>query len=105
MGPAFVAFTWIAVVGFAFVPIFIAAFVMLRSFGRAFLLAATFTAGAFVGFLGCGVLGGWILDSHLMDTQSTAILISFATLGAIGGGILALSVLGRFSKYPPWRRY
>lgn len=105
MGPAFVAVGWMIVVGLAFVPIFIASLVMTHSFARAFVLSATFTAGAFLGFAGCGILGAWLMDSRSMDPNSTAFLVAFATAGAIGGGILAVFILNRFAKYPPWRRY
>jgi hypothetical protein len=105
MGPAFVAFGWMIVIGMAFVPVFIAAFFILRSAGRAFALAATFTAGAFAGFVGCGFLGAWLMQTRTMDPESTAYLIAFATAGAIGGGVLAVYILGKFAKYPPWRRY
>jgi hypothetical protein len=105
MGPAFVAAAWMIVIGIAFVPVFIAAVVILRSVSRAFLLAATFTAGAFAGFVGCGLLGDWLMRSPITGPGSTASLVAFATAGAVGGGMLAVYLLGRFSRYPPWRRY
>ena len=98
-------FGWVIVAGMAFVPAFIAGLVILKSVGRAFALAATFTAGAFAGFVGGGFLGGWLMQSHTMDPQSAALLITFATAGAIGGGVLAVYILGQFTRYPPWRRY
>jgi hypothetical protein len=105
MGPAFVAVAWVIVVGAAFLPVFIVALFMMHSVGRAFVLSAAFTAGALAGFVGCGVASGWLLQTRTMEFGSTALLIGFATAGAIGGGILAVYILGRFSKYPPWRRY
>jgi hypothetical protein len=107
MGPAFVAVGWMIVIGCAFVPAFIAAMVMLRSVWRAFVLAATFTAGAFAGFVGGGFLGAWLMESRSvnLDTRSTTLLICFATAGAIGGGALAVYLLGRYARFPPWRRY
>ena len=105
MGPAFVALGWIVVCGTAFVPVFIAAWVVLRSAGRAFVLAATFTAGAFAGFVGGGFLGRWLMHSPATGPGSETALIAFATAGAIGGAILAVFMLGKFSRYPPWRRY
>ena len=105
MGPAFVALGWMIVIGIAFVPVFIAAMVILHSAARAFVLAATFTAGAFAGFVGFGLLGNWLMFSAETGPGSTTSQIVFATAGAIGGGLLAVYMLGQFSKYPPWRRY
>jgi len=103
MGPSFLAFGWV-VVGLAFVPTFIAGVFILRSLARAFVLSAGFTLGAFAGFAGSGFLGAWLMRSRSMDPDSTTVLICFATAGAIGGAILALYLLGRFAKNPPWRR-
>jgi len=105
MGPAFAAMGWMIVIGTAFVPVFIAAVIILRSMGRAFVLAATFTAGAFAGFVACGLLGDWLMRSPTSGPGSTTSLILFATAGAVGGGLLAVYLLGKFSRYPPWRRY
>jgi hypothetical protein len=104
MGPAFVAFGWMIVIGLAFVPVFIAALVILRSVSRAFVLAATFTVGAFAGFVACGLLGNWLMFSPTTGPGSETSLIAFATAGAVGGAMLAVYLLGRFSRYPPWRR-
>jgi hypothetical protein len=104
MGPAFVAFSWVTVVGLQFVPVFIAALVMLRSVTRAFVLSATFTAGAFAGFVGFGFLGGQLIETHTTDPGSTTLLIAFATAGAVGVGVLAVYILGKLVSYPPWRR-
>ena len=101
MGPAGVAFGWVRVTGRVCVPVFIAALFLLRSAGRAFVLAAVFTAGAFAGFTGCGFLGAWLMQTRTMDPESTALLIAFATAGAIGGGVLAVYILGKFAKHPP----
>ena len=95
---------WGVVVGMAFVPTFLVALVMLRSVWRAFVLAAAFTGGAFAAFIGCAFVGSWLLRPQ-MGQESEPLVWAFATAGAIGGGVLALYVLGRFSRYPPWRRY
>ena len=104
MGPAFVMFGWFFIASLVFLPAFIIALVMLRSARRGLVLAATFTAGAFMGFLGCAVLGSWLMGVHPQELRSFTLFLVFATAGAIGGGVLAVGVLGHFSKYPPWRR-
>jgi hypothetical protein len=93
------------VIGMAFTPVFVAAWVFLRSPWRAFALAATFTAGAFAGFVGCGFLGYSLMNSDTTGRPSETSLLLFSTAGAIAGGVLAVWVLNRFSKYPPWKRY
>ena len=104
MGPAFVAFVWMIVIGMAFVPTFIIGLFMLHFVARAFVLAAAFTGGAFAAFIACGFLGVWLLRT---DTTwgSEAALMTFAAAGAAGGGVLGVYLLGKVSKYPPWRRY
>ena len=104
MGPAFVVFSWVTVIGLQFLPVFIIALFMLRSVKRAFVLSATFTAGAFAGFVGFGFLGAKLIELHVMEPGSAALVIAFATAGAVGAGVLAVYFLGRFAKYPPWRR-
>lgn len=105
MEPAFLATGWMIIVGTAFVPVFIASWIMLRSPLRALALAATFCAGAFAGFAGCLALGNLLMSPHASDTPSMLWLFAFATAGAIGAGVLAVWTLGRFSRHPPWRRY
>ncbi len=104
MGPAFVVFSWVTVVGLQFLPVFIIALLMLRSVKRAFVLSATFTAGAFTGFVAFGFLGEWLIESQVMGLKSAELLIAFATAGAVGAGVLAVYVLGKLADYPPWRR-
>jgi len=105
MGPAFVAAGWMIVVGMVFVPAFIASWIMLRSPLRTLALAATFCVGALAGFAGCMALGSWLMSPHASDAPSMLWLFVFATACAIGAGVIAVWMLGRFSRYPPWRRY
>jgi hypothetical protein len=104
MGPAFVAFVWVIVIGMAFIPTFVIAMLMLHSVVRAFILAAAFMGGAFAAFVSFGFLGAWLLRTE-GGRGSEAAVITFATAAAIGGGVLAVYLLGKVSKYPPWRRY
>jgi hypothetical protein len=102
MGLGFSFFAWSMICGLVFIPVLIAAWVMLRSAGRAFALAVVFSAGALTAFLACGLLGSQVLDVH--GANYDLALIGFATAGAIGGGALAIFVFGKLSRQPPWRR-
>jgi hypothetical protein len=87
-----------------FVPTFIVAAVMLREAGRALLLSLVFTAGAASGFFGALALGAVLLRGRLDETFQQALLVALACAGAIAGGVLTVYLLGRFGKFPPWRR-
>jgi hypothetical protein len=86
-----------------FIPMFVIALAMLSSVRRAFLLSASFTIGGLTGlFIG-------LLCFFLIGRQHSPDMISlFQTLvlaaGAMGGGVLAVFLLGKLSKYPPWKR-
>jgi hypothetical protein len=93
------------VVGMAFIPVFIAAWVVLRSGWRALVLAVMFTAGALAGFVGGGLVGYSLMTTDSAGPPSFISALLFSTAGAVAGGVLAVWLLGRFSKYPPWKRY
>ena len=86
------------------IPLFIIAFVMLQSASRAFVLAATFTGGAMLGFFLGVLLGSWLMDVHPQEGGSLALLLTFASASAVAGGALAIWMLGKLSGNPPWRR-
>jgi hypothetical protein len=104
MSGAFAILGWVIIAGFVFVPVFIVALVMLRAPARALLLSFTFTGGALLGFAACAVLGYQLIRPYTSAESTTYWFVTFATAGAIGGAVLAVHVLGRFSKHPPWRR-
>ncbi|HEX5160986.1 MAG TPA: hypothetical protein VFV88_04645 [Steroidobacteraceae bacterium] len=104
MGSLFSAYILAMLLGIVFLPLFVIAFAMVRSVGRAFILASTFTLGAMGGFF-LGVLGGsWLLEVHPDETGSVVMLLTFAGAAAVAGGVIALWLLGRMSGSPPWRR-
>ena len=105
MGPAFYVIGWMTVVGMAFIPVFIAAWVVLRSGWRALVLAAMFTAGALAGFVGGGLVGYSLMTTDSAGPPPGISVLLFSIAGAVAGGVLAVWLLGRFSKYPPWKRY
>lgn len=105
MGPLFSAYILAMLLGIVFIPLFVIALVMLRSSMRAFVLAATFTMGAMLGFFLGVLLASWLLHLHSQETGSLLLLLAFASASAVAGGALAVWLLGRFSKYPPWRPY
>ena len=87
-----------------FVPVFVIAVGMLRSAGRALVLSLTFTAGAAVGYLAALAGGRSLMRSSLGAPPADYVFMLFAAAAAIAGGVLAVWLLGRFSKLPPWRK-
>jgi sugar phosphate permease len=88
-----------------FVPAFIIAMAMLGSAARAFVLSATFTVDGMAGFFATMLVSGLVLDTHVSDPRSLTWMFAFASAGAVGCAVLAVFLLGRLSRYPPWRRY
>jgi hypothetical protein len=87
-----------------FIPLFLIAFWILESSTRAFVLAATFTGGAMLGFF-LGVLAGnWLIHTQPQENASLLLLITFASASAVAGGAIAVWLLGRLSGSTPWRR-
>jgi hypothetical protein len=113
MGPLFVAFGWLILAAVVFVPTFLIAVVMLRSATRAFVLSAIFTAGALVAATAAWVLPtilyGDVMSNAPEFLQSTSLrgplIALYLSAAAIAGGFIATYLLGKTTKYPPWRRY
>lgn len=111
MGPLVVVMGWMMIGSIVFVPLFIIAFFMLRSGARAFVLSAAFTAGAVIGLFAAFVVPQIV--SKTFDVTNTlhppwmapTLAILYVSAAMIGGGVLAVFLLGKLSKYPPWRRY
>ncbi|MEJ0086280.1 MAG: hypothetical protein WDO72_11385 [Pseudomonadota bacterium] len=87
-----------------FVPLFVVAVIMLRSFGRALVLTLTFAAGAAAGFLAAVASGRGLMRSTMGAPPPDVLLVVFLSAAAIAGGLIAVFILGRFSKNSPWRR-
>jgi hypothetical protein len=87
-----------------FVPLFVIALLALRSARRALVLALTVTIGAAAGYLAALAAGPALMRTSLGAPPADAAFIAFAALAATAGGVLAVYLLGRFSKSPPWRR-
>ncbi len=105
MGPAFAAFGWLLVASLVSAPAFLFGLARLRSIRRAFVLAATFGAGALAGLFGFGSIGAWFTQAQPLEFRSPAFAVAVGSVGAIAGGVIAVLVLGWISKYPPWRQY
>jgi hypothetical protein len=104
MPPLVAAFTLFLITGGVFVPTFIVALVMLRAPLRAFTLSATFTIGAFAGIL-LSLLGTGLIHNRAQpEWISTTLLVFYLTAAGVAGGVLAVFLLGKLSKQPPWRR-
>ncbi len=103
MGPLFSLFSMMLLGSIVFVPLFVIAVVMLGSALRAFVLAATFTIGAMAGFFAGLMLAGTLIERQTSD-QWAVYHFAFAGAASVAGGVLAVFLLGKIAKYPPWRR-
>jgi hypothetical protein len=92
------------VAGSVFVPVFVIALIMLKQVSRAFVIAAVFAGGATAGFLLAGLAGHWAVGRAIAVETREAMLMAFATAGAVAGGVLAVWALERNNKEAPWRR-
>jgi hypothetical protein len=87
-----------------FVPALIIALAMLRSGRRAFVLAATFSIAAVMGYFVCVHLGALFIEHHASDVRSTFEIFMFGAAGGAGCGVLAVWLLGKLTGHPPRRR-
>jgi hypothetical protein len=90
--------------GYLFVPLFLIALAMLRSGTRALILAGTFSLGATVTGLMSFATAMTLLSRRHSDEINVVLLYTFAAAGAVAGGVLAVFLLSRLTRYPPWRR-
>jgi hypothetical protein len=104
MSGAFAVAGWMIIVGVVFVPALVIATIILRSFGRALLLASAFTAGALPGFIIAGAVGWTLIRATSFGTGREILATTLATLGAIAGGAIAVWLCSRCTGSPPWRR-
>jgi hypothetical protein len=86
-----------------FIPAFVIALVMLSSARRAFVLAATFTMGGLAGLF-IGLLTFSLIGRHHSPDMISLFRTLVLAAGAMGGGVLAVFLIGKVSKYPPWKR-
>lgn len=105
MGPLFSAITVLLLGACLFVPAFVIALAMLRSAQRAFLLSASFSLGAVAGGLAAFALAAWLVERRHSGDVTDTLMMVFGVAGAVAGGAIAVYLLGRLSKYPPWRRF
>jgi hypothetical protein len=89
--------------GVVFWPAFIIAMAVLRAPARAFVLAGTFTMGAFLGTFFSLMAAEPLLGRHVGDAR-TWYTFAFCSLGAVAGGVLAVYLLGRLAGESLWRR-
>jgi hypothetical protein len=102
--PAFASLLTLALVAAGvFVPVFVIALIMLKQLTRAFVIAVVFAVGATVGFLLAALAGQWAVGRAIAAEYRDAMLVAFATAGAVAGGVLAVWALQRNSKEAPWR--
>ncbi|HEV8441928.1 MAG TPA: hypothetical protein VGQ27_00560 [Steroidobacteraceae bacterium] len=87
-----------------FVPVFVIALIVLKQLSRAFVIAVVFAGGATAGFLLAGMGGHWAVGRAVASEMREALLVAFATAGAVAGGVLAVWALEKNNKEAPWRR-
>ena len=98
LGRSYILAVWV------FVPVFVIAVLMLRSAGRALALALTFTAGAAIGYLAALAGGRDLMRDSMGAPPADPLYVLFAAAAALCGGLLAVFMLGRFTRTSPWRR-
>jgi hypothetical protein len=86
-----------------FWPTFIIAMAVLRAPGRSFVLAGTFTMGSMLGSL-LSLYAAIPLISRTWSDAGKYYTFAFAALGAVGGGVLAVHLLGKLAGRSLWRR-
>ena len=84
--------------GAVFVPLLVISLVQLRSVKLAFAVAIAFSIGAMLGFFLSASLAVWLRFDEDLE------IFVFASVGAIGGAALALSMLRHFARNHDWRR-
>ncbi len=93
----------VLVAAVVFWPVLIIAMAMLRSPSRAFVLAGAFTIGSMIGS-GLSLLAATPLFDHRSGDTQTYLTFTFAALGAIAGGLIAVQLLGKLAGRSLWRR-
>ena len=92
------------VAALVFVPMFIIAIGILREPMRAFVLSSWFSIGAtFGGFMALALARLVLTHRHSEDINSMLTAL-FVVAGAAAFGVLAVFVLNKNSRNPPWRR-
>ena len=86
-----------------FWPTLIIAMAVLRSPMRAFVLAGTFTLGVVIGSV-LSLMAAIPLIPREVGDARTYYVFAFVALGAIGGGLITVSLLGKLAGYSLWRR-
>ena len=86
-----------------FWPTLIIAMAVLRSPMRAFVLAGTFTLGAVIGSV-LSLMAAIPLIPREVGDARTLYVFAFVSLGAIGGGVIAVFLLSKLAGYSLWRR-
>jgi hypothetical protein len=103
--PAYASILTLALVaGSVFVPVFVIALIMLKQLSKALVIAVVFAGGATAGFLLAGLAGNWAVGRAVAAETRDALLVAFATAGAVAGGVLAVWGLAKNNKDAPWRR-
>jgi hypothetical protein len=93
----------ILVAAVIFWPTLIIGMAVLRSPSRAFVLAGSFTIGSMIGAV-LSLYAAAPLFRHRSGDPQTYLTFTFAALGAIAGGLIAVQLLGKLAGRSLWRR-
>ena len=86
-----------------FWPTLIIAMAVLRLPMRAFVLAGSFTVGSVIGSVLSLMVADPLIPREVGDAR-TYYMFAFISLGAIGGGVIAVFLLSKLAGYSLWRR-
>jgi hypothetical protein len=81
-----------------FVPLFVIALIRLPSTRLAFIVSASFSIGAMVGFFLSYLLASYVIPRHLDEAWNGIPVFVFVAAGAIGGAALALGAARRYAR-------
>jgi len=81
-----------------FVPLLVIALIRLPSARLAFIVSASFSMGAMVGFFLSCLLARWAIPRHIDEAWYGIPFFVFAAAGAIGGAALALGLARRVAR-------
>jgi len=81
-----------------FVPLFVIAVIRLPSARVAFIVSASFSLGAMIGFFLSFLAESWLIPPHLNEAWNGIPLFLFVSAGSIGGAALALGAARKYMR-------
>lgn len=81
-----------------FVPLFVIALIRLPSARLAFIISASFSLGAMIGFFLSYLAASWLIPRYLDEAWNGIPVFVFVAAGAIGGAALALGLARKYVR-------